>query len=297
MNIVVFGAGAIGSVYAAKLSAHHPVTVIARPGHVEAIARDGLRVVGRESFTCRVRAATAVGEVPGDTLLLLTTKVNDNRSAAAALAGVVREDTIILCVQNGLGSETVVKEAIGGRCLVLRAITQFGAIFREPGVVDFKVAGYTLIEAGARSQAVADLLTASGLEGRVTPAINTEIWRKLIYNCVINPITSIVGSEVGGIADARLDPLKRLVIDECLRVAAADGVSFEEDFVRSITDVFGASRNVASMRQDLIKGKPTEIDFMNGAVVALGQRHGIDCPVNAALVAIVKAMERSGGPP
>jgi 2-dehydropantoate 2-reductase len=76
-------------------------------------------------------------------------------------------------------------------------------------------------------------------------------------------------------------------------VAAADGVSFEEDFVRSIADVFGASRNVASMRQDLIKGKPTEIDFMNGAVVALGQRRGIDCPVNAALVAIVKAMERS----
>ena len=297
MNIVVFGAGAIGSVYAAKLSAHHPVTVIARPGHAEAIARDGLRVVGRESFTCRVRAATDIGEVPGDTLLLLTTKVNDNRSAAAALAGVVREDTIILCVQNGLGGETVVKEAIGGRCLVLRAITQFGAIFREPGVVDFKVAGYTLIEAGARSQAVADLLTASGLDGRVSPAINTEIWRKLIFNCVINPITSIVGSEVGGIAAARLDPLKRLVIDECLRVAAADGVSFEEDFVRSIAEVFGASRNVASMRQDLIKGKPTEIDFMNGAVVALGQRHGIDCPVNAALVAIVKAMERSGGPP
>ena len=293
MNIVVFGAGAIGSVYAAKLSAHHPVTVIARRGHAEAIARDGLRVVGRESFTCRVHAATAVGEVPSDTLVLLTTKVNDTRSAAAALAGVVREDTIILCVQNGLGSETVVKETIGSRCLVLRAITQFGAIFREPGVVDFKVAGYTLIEAGARSQTVAELLTASGLDGRVSPAINTEIWRKLIFNCVINPITSIVGSEVGGIADARLDPLKRLVIDECLRVAAVDGVSFEEDFVRSIAEVFGASRNVASMRQDLIKGKPTEIDFMNGAVVALGQQHGIDCPVNAALVAIVKAMERS----
>jgi 2-dehydropantoate 2-reductase len=85
--------------------------------------------------------------------------------------------------------------------------------------------------------------------------------------------------------------LKRLVVDECLRVAAADGVSFEEDFVRTIAEVFGASRNVASMRQDLLKGKPTEIDFMNGAVVALGRRHGIDCPVNAALAAIVKAME------
>jgi 2-dehydropantoate 2-reductase len=291
MNIIVFGAGAIGSLYAAKLSAHHAVTVIGRPDHVMAIARDGLRVVGLESLACRVHAATAVSVMLPDTLVLLTTKVNDNQQAAAALAGVVRDDTIVLCVQNGLGSEAVVKDAIAGRCLVLRAITQFGAIFRGPGVVDFKVAGYTLIEAGARSQALADLLTASGLDGRISSAIKTEVWRKLIFNCVINPITSIIGSDVGGIADSRLDPLKRMVVDECLRVAATDGVRFEEDFVRTIADVFGASRNVASMRQDLLRGKPTEIDFMNGAVVALGRRNGIDCPVNAALAAIVKALE------
>jgi len=291
MNVVVFGAGAIGSVYAAKLSAHHPVTVIGRPDHVAAIARDGLRVTGRESFTARVQAASDLSELPNSTLVLLTTKVNDNRRAAKALAQVVQPDTIVLCVQNGLGSEAVVKDVMAGRCLVLRAITQFGAIFSEPGVVDLKVSGYTLIEAGSHSQTVADLLTASGLDGRVSPAINTEIWRKLIFNCVINPITSIVGSEVGGIADPRLDPLKRLVIDECLRVAAIDGVLFQEDFVRAIADTFGASRNIASMRQDLQRGRPTEIDFMNGAVVALGQRHGIDCPVNAALTAIIKAME------
>jgi 2-dehydropantoate 2-reductase len=293
MNVVVLGAGAIGSVYAAKLSAHHPVTVIGRPDHVAAIARDGLRVIGRESFTARVRAAVDLSELPDRTLVLLTTKVNDNRRAAAALATVVQPDTIVLCVQNGLGGETVVKDGIAGRCLVLRAITQFGAIFSEPGVVDLKVSGHTLIEAGSHSQAVADLFTASGLDGRVSPHINTEIWRKLIFNCVINPITSIVGSEVGGIADSRLDPLKRLVIDECLQVAATDGVSFHDDFVRAIGDTFGASRNIASMRQDLQRGRPTEIDFMNGAVVALGQRHGIDCPVNAALTAIIKAMEKA----
>ena len=135
MNIIVFGAGAIGSLYAAKLSAHHAVTVIGRPDHVMAIARDGLRVVGLESLACRVHAATAVSVMLPDTLVLLTTKVNDNQQAAAALAGVVRDDTIVLCVQNGLGSEAVVKDAIAERCLVLRAITQFGAIFRGPGVV------------------------------------------------------------------------------------------------------------------------------------------------------------------
>jgi len=70
-------------------------------------------------------------------------------------------------------------------------------------------------------------------------------------------------------------------------------VSFQEDFVRAIAETFGTSRNIASMRQDLQRGRPTEIDFMNGAVVALGQRHRIDCPVNAALTAIIKAMERA----
>ena len=73
---------------------------------------------------------------------------------------------------------------------------------------------------------------------------------------------------------------------------ATDGVAFAGSIsCRTIAEVFGASRNIASMRQDLLRGRPTEIDFMNGAVVALGQRFGIDCPVNAALTAIIKAME------
>ena len=85
------------------------------------------------------------------------------------------------------------------------------------------------------------MLTACGLDGRVAPDIKTEIWRKLIYNCVINPITAITGSEVGDIADPRLDPLKQLVIDECLAVARTEGVSFQIDFLSTIAEVFGAA--------------------------------------------------------
>ena len=121
----------------------------------------------------------------------------------------VRDDTVIVCVQNGLDSEGVARRAIGGRGLVLRAITQFGAIFQSPGVINYTAAGYTLLEDGARSAAIAALLSACGLEGRVSPDIKTEIWRKLIFNCVINPITAITGTEVGGIADPRLDCWKR----------------------------------------------------------------------------------------
>ncbi|HZP49147.1 MAG TPA: 2-dehydropantoate 2-reductase [Vicinamibacterales bacterium] len=292
MNIVVYGAGAIGSVYAARLSAQHDVTAVARPAHADAIAREGLRVVGRDERVCRMRAVTRLDAIPPDTLLLLTTKVNHNGEAAAAIAPLVRPDTTVLCVQNGLHGEAIVREAIAGRCPVLRAITQFGAIFREPGVVDLKVIGYTLVERHERGAAVADLLTASGLDGRVSPDIDVEIWRKLIFNCVINPITAVGGLHVGDIADPRLDPLKQLVIDECLAVARTDGVVFDVDFQQALRDQFGASRNIASMRQDLMKKKPTEIDHMNGAVVELGRRNGVPCPVNAALVAIIRAMEQ-----
>jgi 2-dehydropantoate 2-reductase len=290
--VIVLGAGAIGSVYAVKLSARHPVTVVARLDHVEAIRAEGLRLVGRETLTARLAAVTRIESIAPGTTILLTTKVNASAAALAPIAPLVRDDTVIVCVQNGLDSEAIARRAIGGRGLVLRAITQFGAIFQSPGIVNYTASGYTLLEDGPRSAAIAALLTACGLDGRVSPDIKTEIWRKLIYNCVINPITSITGTEVGGIADPRLDPLKRLVIDECLAVARTAGVEFAIDFLPIITEIFSASRTIASMRQDLMRGRPTEIDHMNGAVAALGRRAGIDCPVNAALTAIIKAMDR-----
>jgi 2-dehydropantoate 2-reductase len=290
-HIVVFGAGAIGSIYAVKLAAHHDVTVVARREHAAAINANGLRLTGCEDITRRVRAVTELGAVNPGTLIILSTKVNANHEAAAAIAGKVRTDTVILCVQNGLGSENIVREVLGGRCMVLRAITHFGAIFRTPGVVEFRVAGHTLIEPGPRSAEIAALFTASGLDGRISESIKKDIWRKLIINCVINPITSMIGSDVAGIAGAGLGPLKRLVVDECVAVAAADGVVFDVDFVEMIDRVFRSSRNIASMRQDLLCGRPTEIDHMNGAVADLGRRFGIPCPVNAAIVTIIKALE------
>jgi 2-dehydropantoate 2-reductase len=121
------------------------------------------------------------------------------------------------------------------------------------------------------------------------------MWRKAVFNCVINPTTSLLGCEVGGIVDAGLDPVKRQIIDECVAVARADGVMFDEDFVALIDRVFAGARTIASMRQDLMKGRRTEIDHMNGAVAALGQRYGIPCPVNAALTTMIKYLETRRG--
>jgi 2-dehydropantoate 2-reductase len=111
---------------------------------------------------------------------------------------------------------------------------------------------------------------------------------------VINPTTTLIGSEVGGIVDPRLNGLKQQIIDECLAVAEADGVTFDEDFVALIDRVFAGARTIASMRQDLMKGRKTEIDHMNGAVVDLGEKYGIACPVNAALTTMIRYLEAKG---
>jgi 2-dehydropantoate 2-reductase len=291
MQIIVLGAGAIGSLYGAKLAAANEVTLIARAEHAAAINSHGLRIEGIESQVVRIRAATAVDQIGPNALILLTTKVPGSAAALAPIAPLVREDTIILCLQNGLGSERIARAAVGDRGIVLRGITQFGAIFKRPGVIQYMAPGYTLIEPHQRSDRVAAVLTASGLDCRISPDIERDVWHKLIFNCVVNPITAILGCEVGGIANPELDPLKQQVIEECVNVALTQGLTFDVDFLREIGEVFGRSRNIASMLQDLRRGHPTEIDYMNGAVAALGAQHGVECAVNDALTAIIKAME------
>ena len=291
MRIIVLGAGAIGSTYGARLSKYHDVTLIGGAAHVEAIQRDGLVMQGQTTGTLRLPAFTAVPAIEPGTLILLTAKVNNNVACIRPIVGMLPEDVTIVCVQNGLYSEDLVKDLVGDRALVLRAITQVGGVLVGPGVVDNTVAGYTLLESHQQSPAIAALLTEAGLDGRIVPDIKKEMWRKAVFNCVINPTTTLIGSEVGGIVDPGLNGLKQQIIDECLAVAKADGVTFEEDFIALIDRVFAGARTIASMRQDLMKGRKTEIDHMNGAVVDLGQKYGIACPVNAAMTTMIRHLE------
>ena len=291
MDIIVLGAGAIGSVYGARLSKFHDVTLIGGAAHVAAIQRDGLVMQGHLPETLRLPAFTRVPAIKPGSLILLTTKVNNNVAAVEPIVDMLPGDVTIVCVQNGLYSEDLVKDLVGDRALVLRAITQVGGVLVKPGVVDNTVAGYTLLESHHQSPRIAAVLTEAGLDGRIIPDIKKEMWRKAVFNCVINPTTSLIGSEVGGIVDPQLNGLKQQIIDECLAVAKADGVTFDEDFVALIDRVFAGARTIASMRQDLMKGRKTEIDHMNGAVVELGKKYGIATPVNAAMTTMIRYLE------
>ena len=295
MRIVILGAGAIGSVYGAKLSKQHHVTLVGGAAHVDAIQRHGLVMQGLLSETLHLPAVTRLERIEPGTLILLTTKVNNNVAAVEPIVSLLPKGVTILCVQNGLYSEDLVKNLVRDRALVLRAITQVGGVLVRPGVVDNTVAGYTLVEQHEEAPGIAAVLTAAGLDGRIISDIKKEMWRKAVFNCVINPTTALLGCEVGGIVDPQLNGLKQQIIDECLAVARADGVSFEEDFVALIDRVFAGARTIASMRQDLMKGRNTEIDHMNGAVARLGEKFGLPCPVNAALTTMIKYLELKEG--
>ncbi len=292
MRIIVLGAGAIGSVYGAKLSKFHDVTLIGGQAHVDAIRRDGLEMQGHTTGLFNLPAFADVPRVEPGTLILLTTKVNNNAAAVAPIVSKLTGGVTIVSVQNGLYSENIVKDLVGDRALVLRAITQVGGVLVRPGVVDNTVVGYTLLESHPQSPAIAALLTEAGLDGRIIPDIKKEMWRKAVFNCVINPTTALIKSEVGAIVDPRLNGLKQQIVDECLAVAAADGVTFDEDFIALIDKVFAGARTIASMQQDLMKGRKTEIDFMNGAVADLGQKFGIPTPVNAAMTTMIRYLEQ-----
>ena len=123
MEIIVLGAGAIGSLYGAKLAAYNDVTLVGRPKHVAAINCDGLRMEGIESQIVRIPARTEIERIGPDALIILTTKVADSRAALRPIAPLVRDDTTILCLQNGIGSERIARTALGDRGIVLRGIT------------------------------------------------------------------------------------------------------------------------------------------------------------------------------
>src|SRR5204863_2876920 len=265
MEIIVLGAGAIGSLYGAKLATGNEVTLVGRAEHVAAINEHGLRIEGLESQVVPLHAVTTLDRIGPGVLVLVTTKVADTAAALAPLSPLVRDDTTIVSLQNGFDSEEIVRRALGDRGIVLRAITQFGAIFESPGVIQFMARGYTLLESHERSARLADILSGASLDCRVSPDIGADVWHKLVVNCVVNPITAILGCEVGGIANPQLDPLKRLVIDECVTVAASQGVTLAGN-LQEIDDFFRPSHNIASMLQDLPRGHATEIDYMNGAI-------------------------------
>jgi 2-dehydropantoate 2-reductase len=294
-KVIVLGAGAIGSVLGALLSKKIDVTLIGKKAHVDVVNSIGLTISGDVNETFPIGADTQIQEIPNGTLIFLTTKTYDIERAIGAIRKLLKRDTIILILQNGLGNENLAKRKVGDKAKVLRGITNMAAEFFEAGKVRYWK-GETRIEQDPMAEEIANRMKSCGLETSLSKDMNDEVWSKAIVNCVVNPLTAIFRVRNREIAAKSLATVRYQVVQECMRVARAEGARLPKDLTAKIEKEILGYTNYSSMYQDIMKGKKTEIDFLNGKIVELGAKHSIPTPVNEILVHFIEFLEEKNEP-
>jgi len=313
----VLGAGAVGGTLAALLArAGHDIEVTARGENLGAIRAGGLRLTGGwGEYTARVRSGLQIGTVPD--FAILATKAQDAAGALSASAAVL-EAVPILVAQNGLGGLRVAHETMPGSP-ILGGLALMAVSYVSPGLVTVTGPNPLIIGAGPDcSQATLDFVAGvlrDALPVEVTPDIVGAQWTKLLINHV-NALPAITGLSVQEVvADAGLRRLMTASMRETVRVARRIGVNFAAvqgvsgrlidligsaplwvgaTFPRLLSRRLGDVPNPGSTLQSIRRGRLTEIDFLNGAVVDSAREHGLEAPVNAAIVAMVHEVESSG---
>jgi 2-dehydropantoate 2-reductase len=293
MKVAVMGAGAVGCYYGGMLArAGHEVTLVARAQHVEAMSRNGLRVETKafdESF--KVKASTDPSAIRGAKLVLFSVKSGDSESAGRSMKQYLEGDASVLSLQNGVDNAERLAAVLGRE--VIPAVVYVATEMAGPGHVRHHGRGELVIGRAAASERIAEAMRAAGVPVEVSDNVAGALWAKLIVNCAYNALSAIAQLPYGRlVASAGVPRVMGDVVDECLAVARACGVTIPGDMheaVRRIAETMPGQRS--STAQDLERGKATEIDHLNGFVVRKGEALGVPTPVNRALFALVKTLE------
>ena len=294
MQVAVVGAGAVGCYYGGLLlRAGHDVTFIGRQPHVDAINARGL-LLDTQTFNGHLpaRAATDATALASADLVLVCVKSADTEQAGRSLAGHLRRETSVLSLQNGVDNAPRLAAVIGHA--VLPVVVYVGSEMAGPGHVRHHGGGDLAIGASTASEALAQTLEAAGIRTTISDDIDVTLWSKLIINCAFNALSAVADISYGPMLEVEgtRDVVARAV-QEATMVARACGVSIGDDLLAHILNIPSMMPNQkSSTAQDLARGKPSEIDFLNGYVVSKGAELGIATPTNHALQLMVKLAER-----
>lgn len=292
MRIQIFGAGALGSLIGYMIQkAGYDVVFIARGKQLEALKR---KLVVKGLIDDEVNVNARSKPVDAD-LTLLTVKAYDTEFAAKTLAKV--KCGIVCSLQNGIGNEEILlkylKNVVGG-------VTTYGANIVDYGIVEFAGEGQTFVGDfdGYNAEAVAEILNNSKIKTEVVKDIKRRIWLKAVINAAINPITALCNVRNGKVVE--VDELWNLAFKlakEGENVMKAIGFKIEDnEVVNAVKDVAIKTRNnKSSMLQDFEKGKRTEIEFINGAIVDAGKKLGLDVSINEVMLKLVRGAEIARG--
>jgi 2-dehydropantoate 2-reductase len=309
-SVCVVGAGAIGSLCAGHLGQVVPTSVLVRrPEHARVLGERGLRVSGKSSLTTRLTAATDPAALPDADLVIVATKAMDMVDAAALLHGHF-PGAVVLTIQNGLGAEEVLRAQ--GDWPIVSSVTFMSGTRVDDAHVHYELDTATWMGPYAGTdtpvelaRAVGDLFAAGGLKVEVFPDLRPAQWSKLIFNAAVNSVAAL--TDLPHVAlyarrrhDTDLGHLLYDLVEEGKAVAAAAGVELFEDpwEMNREAVAIGATgggdyAHVPSMLADVRDGRPTEVDFILGALVREAARHGVPVPRCEALYRLVKARDRS----
>ncbi len=304
MRIAIVGSGAMGSLFGGKLSlaGHDVVLYDVYREHVDAIASAGLAI--EEAATgavtvARPRASADPRAVADAEALIIFVKSTATEDAAAQFSGIASPTAIVLTLQNGLGNEEIIRAHFGAE-RTAAGVTSQGATFLGPGRIRHAGAGPTHMSMSdgstGRLTALADALTGSGFETHVEKDVSGLIWSKLVINVGINALTALTAQTNGRLLESEeTQSLVEDLVNEAVAVARARGInlSYPDPIgrVKEVARMTGANRS--SMLQDFDRKRPSEIDFMNGAIVREAAKLGIAAPVNATITRLVKAVEKA----
>ena len=293
MRVAVMGAGAVGCYYGGMLAREgNPVTLIGRPAHVEAVRRDGL-LLDTQSFQVHLPmgANTDPVGIEGAKLVLFCVKSTDTEAAARQIAPHLGEQTVLLSLQNGVDNTERLQAALQHE--VIPAVVYVATEMAGPGHVRHHGRGDLVIGASASSAEVAALFSAAGVPVTVSDNVHGDLWVKLIVNCAYNAISAISRMPYGTmVAGEGVPAVMEDVVSECLAVARAAGVTVPGDVRASVPGIARAmAGQFSSTAQDLMRGKPSEIDHLNGYVVRKGESLGVPTPVNRVLHSLVRLLE------
>jgi 2-dehydropantoate 2-reductase len=303
VRVCVVGCGAVGSLFAANLATLDDVEVWAYDldrEHVAAINERGLRLSGAGEVLARLRATADAAELPACDFGLVATKSMHTGAAVAAVAHAFREGSVC-SVQNGVGNEEAIAEHVER---VIRGTTFPAGRIVAPGHVQWDVKGDTTIgpfepspAAMAEIERLAEACTRGGMPTAAVADARGPQWRKLIFNAATNPIGALTGLTHGRVCED--PPLRRLVsalVDEGKAVAASQGIELDadpEELIDYAARPEVAYDHKASMLQDVEARRATEIDFLNGGIARYGREHRVPTPLNEAVTALVRGLERS----
>ena len=296
LTVAVVGAGAVGCYYGFLLArAGHAVILIGRPALVESVRASGLILdTGAGTHAVPVQATTEGNGVAGADLVLVCVKSGDTEAAGATIAPHLDPAAAVLSLQNGVDNAERLAAILGHP--VVPVAVYVATEMAGPARVRHNGRGDLIIGASAASERIAAAFTAAGIPTSVSARAIDALWGKLILNCAYNALSALTQLPYGrlvrgeGVIACMTD-----VVQECVAVAAAAGVSVPPDI---LDRVLGLSTTMADQRsstaQDLARGRPSEIDHLNGYVVRTGAALGIPTPANRMLHTLVKLAEARG---